>query len=78
VLFRSDPCQYQPKEERQQALQNEPIGRFERALLGRPDVSPADLAEIRARVEREIREAIARAQQAPPPKPEDVLTDVYA
>jgi TPP-dependent pyruvate/acetoin dehydrogenase alpha subunit len=75
---RRDPCQYQPKEERQQATQNEPIGRYECVLLQRSDVTQKDLDEIRAKVERELRDAITMAEQEPKPVPEDVLTDVYA
>lgn len=75
---RRDPCQYQPKEERQGAMQNEPIGAWSRVLLQRTDITQVDLDAIRARVEREIRDAIAAARQAAPPAPEDVLTDVYA
>lgn len=75
---RRDPCQYQPKEERQQAQQREPIGAFAGALLGRPDVAQADLDAVRARVEKQISEAIVQARQAPKPVAEDVLTDVYA
>ena len=75
---RRDPCQYQPKDERQQALQNEPIGRFARVLLQRPDVTQADLDAIRARIDSELRTAITQAEQAPKPAPEDVLTDVFA
>ena len=75
---RRDPCNYQPKEERQQALQNEPIGAFSRILLQRPDVTQEELDRIRVDVERQIREAVELAAQAPKPSPEDVLTDVYA
>ena len=75
---RRDPCQYQPKEERQQAMQNEPIGRFERVLLQSSDVTRGELDAIRAKVERDIRVAIVQAEQEPKPTPEDVLTDVYA
>jgi TPP-dependent pyruvate/acetoin dehydrogenase alpha subunit len=75
---RRDPCLYQPKEERQKALQNEPIGVFEKALLQRSGVTQADLDAVRAGVERQIRDAIARARQAPLPAAADVLDDVYA
>jgi pyruvate dehydrogenase E1 component alpha subunit len=75
---RRDPCTYQPKEERQAALQNEPIGVFAKRLLGRPDVMESDLEAVRTGVERRIREAVAQAQQEPKPTPQDVLTDVYA
>jgi TPP-dependent pyruvate/acetoin dehydrogenase alpha subunit len=75
---RRDPCQYQPKEERQEAVRNEPVGRFERVLLQRADVVQADLDGIRGKVEKELSEAIEKAEQEPKPVPEDVLTDVYA
>ena len=75
---RRDPCLYQSKEERQQAALNEPIARFEQVLLQRADVTQLDLDGIRARIERELREAIAKAEQEPKPTPEDVLTDVFA
>ena len=32
---RRDPCIYQPEEERKQALENEPIGRFAKYLLAK-------------------------------------------
>ncbi len=75
---RRDPCLYQPKEERQAALQSEPIGRFEGVLLQRADVVQSDLDGIRETVAKELSEAIAIAEQEPKPVPEDVLTDVYA
>lgn len=75
---RRDPCLYQPKEERQAAMQNEPIGVFARVLLERADIGQGDLDARRAQVERQINEAIAVARQAPPPAVEELLTDVYA
>ena len=75
---RRDPCQYQAKEERRQAQKDEPIGAFGGVLLCRPDVTQADLDRIRAAVEKQVRDAVAEAEQAPKPMPEDVLTDVYA
>lgn len=75
---RRDPCLYQPKEERQQALAREPIGAFARLLRQRPDVTQDDLDRIQQEVEWQIREAIEQAQQAPKPRVEELLTDVYA
>jgi pyruvate dehydrogenase E1 component alpha subunit len=74
---RRDPCLYQPKEERQAALQNEPIGMFGRVLLQRSDIAQADLDVVRARVELRIAETIAQARQAPPPASAELVTDVY-
>jgi pyruvate dehydrogenase E1 component alpha subunit len=76
---RRDPCHYQPKEEREEALRQEPIGRFGRRLLAeRPDLCEADLAAVRAVVDQRLVAAIEVGRTAPPPRPEDVLTDVYA
>ncbi len=75
---RRDPCLYQPREERQAALRNEPIGAFAAALLGRTDVAQADLDAIRARVERQLAAAVAEARQAPPPPVAELTTGVWA
>ncbi|MFH1571503.1 MAG: thiamine pyrophosphate-dependent dehydrogenase E1 component subunit alpha [Gemmatimonadota bacterium] len=75
---RRDACLYQPKEERQRAAEQEPIGAFARVLLQRPDVTQADLDAIQASVEDEITAAVEQARQAPPPTEADLLTDVYA
>jgi pyruvate dehydrogenase E1 component alpha subunit len=76
---RRDPCHYQPKEERDEALRQEPIGRFTRRLAAeRPDISAADLAAVKAAVDQRLSAAIEVGRNAPPPRVEDVLTDVYA
>lgn len=76
---RRDPCHYQPQAEREEALRQEPIGRFARHLLAqRADITEADLAAVRAAVDRCLTAAVEVGRQAPPPRPEDVLTDVYA
>lgn len=75
---RRDPCQYQPKEERRNALRKEPIGAFARALLQRSDVVQEDLDRIQAEVEGRISAAVVLAQQASKPLAKDVFTDVYA
>lgn len=75
---RRDPCLYQPKDERQQAVQREPIGAFARRLLGRADISQETLDRIGAAVENEVRTAVEQAQQAPKPTVQDLLSDVYA
>ncbi len=76
---RRDPCHYQPKEERDEALRQEPIGRFARRLLSeRTDITDADLAVIRATVDEQLRAAIEVGRNAPPPAVAELLTDVYA
>ena len=75
---RRDPCLYQPKEERQLALREEPIDAFGRVLLCRPDISLDDLDGIRAAIEKRVGDAVAEAERAPRPEPGEVFTDVYA
>ncbi|MBI2302595.1 MAG: thiamine pyrophosphate-dependent dehydrogenase E1 component subunit alpha [Armatimonadetes bacterium] len=76
---RRDPCHYQPPEEREEALRREPIGRFERWLAKeRPDITPEELAEVKAGVSRRLAAAVETGRNAPKPAPADVLTGVYA
>jgi pyruvate dehydrogenase E1 component alpha subunit len=75
---RRDPCNYQPEEERKQALEKEPIKRFAAYLLSSSAATQAQLDEIRASVDAEIESAVESALAAPDPKPEDALEDVYA
>ena len=74
---RRDPCNYQPEEERQEALKNEPIRRFADHLLSGGMVDQAGLDGIRAEVEAEIERAVESAIAAPDPKPEEALEDMF-
>jgi pyruvate dehydrogenase E1 component alpha subunit len=76
---RRDPCHYQPKDERDEALQQEPLGRFARRLTAeRSDITEADLTVVRAAVGQRLTAAIEVGRNAPPPRVEELLTDVYA
>ena len=75
---RRDPCLYQPKEERQKATANEPIGRFEKYLIEQAVVSDAqEFEQIGNRIDEEIEKAVTAAMAAPEPKPEDALADMF-
>lgn len=74
---RRDPCNYQPEEERKEAIQREPIHRFAGYLLSGGIVDQAGLDEIRAGIDAEIEHAVETAMAAPDPKPEDALKDVF-
>ena len=74
---RRDPCTYQPKAERDQALANEPIGRFTKVLLGEVGVTQDALDRIGAEVDAEIEAAVTQALAAPLPAPEDTLKDMF-
>ncbi len=75
---RRDACHYQAKDEREAWFARDPIERFAAQLLGRSDVSAADLAAVKARVEQQIQTGVERARQAPQPTIADLTTDVFA
>ena len=75
---RRDACHYQAKTEREAWFSRDPIDRFATQLLGRGDIAAADLEAIKAAVEKEIEEAVARAKLAPQPTLADLTTDVLA
>jgi pyruvate dehydrogenase E1 component alpha subunit len=74
---RRDPCNYQPEEERKQALVIEPIGRFSRFLLAEKLAVQADLDAIDREIEAEIEQAVQSAMAAPDPAPERALEGLY-
>jgi len=74
---RRDHRQYQPDEEKQKALANEPIGRFAAHLSAGGIADTRGLDAIREAVKSEIEEAVRKAMSAPDPKPEDALEDLF-
>lgn len=62
---------YRPREEVEKARRDDPLDRFRATTAGR--CSPEDLAGIEAAVEVEIAEAVAFAEQSPPPDPGSAL-----
>ena len=75
---RRDACNYQPEEERKQALEKEPIGRFASYLISNGIATGAVLEDIRTDIEAEIETAVQSALAAPDPPPEAALEDLYA
>jgi pyruvate dehydrogenase E1 component alpha subunit len=74
---RRDPCNYQPEEERKEALQREPLRRFTEYLLTGGWVDEAGLEGIRAEIDAEIESAVQTALAAPDPRPEAAMEDVF-
>ena len=58
--------------------ENDPIDRYVGVLLEREGVTERELAEIDARVAREIDEATDLAERSPMPEPTDALVGIYA
>ena len=74
---RRDPCNYQPKEERDEWRRNEPIKRLAEALLERDDIDAADIEQINKKIEQQIEASIKMAQQEPEPTVADLTTEVF-
>jgi TPP-dependent pyruvate/acetoin dehydrogenase alpha subunit len=76
--FVGDPNVYRPKQEIEDWKQNrDPLDRYENRTVEAGLLSSDDLRSIDGEVAAEIEAAVAEAEAAPLPHPEDVLTDVY-
>jgi pyruvate dehydrogenase E1 component alpha subunit/2-oxoisovalerate dehydrogenase E1 component alpha subunit len=60
------------------AEENDPVDRYVRVLRETQDVTDAEMAEIDARIQREIDDATDIAERSPMPEAEDALTEIYA
>ncbi len=69
---------YRTAEDIAEALDHDPVARFESWLAGRGWLLPNDAAKIHADLEREAGEAADWAEQQPDPRPEDTLRNVFA
>jgi acetoin:2,6-dichlorophenolindophenol oxidoreductase subunit alpha len=74
---RSDPAAYRPEGELERWLERDPIVLHERALV-EAGVEESRCAEIRAKAERDVTEALERARGWPDPAPESRLEHVFA
>lgn len=75
---RRDPCHYQPTDERELWFSRDPLDRFADWMSQNVAVSSSLLAQVKARVEAQINEAVRKAKEAPLPTLNDLNTDVFA
>jgi pyruvate dehydrogenase E1 component alpha subunit len=75
--FQGDSMLYFTEEEKARNRANDPIDKFKKRVLDRKLLTGKELAEIDARVEAAIDEAIKFAEDSPMPDPVEVTTDVY-
>ncbi len=75
---KSDRNRYRTKEEIDDWISKDPIGRFEAELLAYGIVSDGELADLRTGVESEIAEGIEFAKASPSPTVSDATRYVYA
>lgn len=74
---KSDRNRYRTKEEIDDWISKDPIGRFEAELIQYGIVTENEVEEIRASVEREIADGIEFAKNSPSPDPSDATRFVY-
>ena len=75
---RRDPCNYMPDDERRQALEHEPVKRFEEYLVGGGHVEQSVLAKMSTEIEADVEAVVEAALKAPDPEPEEAYECVYA
>jgi len=73
-----DNVKYRTKEETERWRERDPLAAFEKRAVADGVMEPGNLRRIDAEVATEIEAAVAAAEAAPLPGPDDVLTDVYA
>lgn len=73
-----DDRRYRTRQEVEEWLKKDPIDRFRKYLTDEGVLTEPKVQEIDARVDAEIKAAIATAEQAPDPEAEDALRHVYA
>jgi pyruvate dehydrogenase E1 component alpha subunit len=73
-----DDMKYQPAEERQAAMDADPVPAFRVWLLAEGVAEEVDLAEIEQRCDAAIDDAVAYALAAELPSPDELEDDVYA
>jgi 2-oxoisovalerate dehydrogenase E1 component alpha subunit len=72
-----DDRRYRTRAELDEWIKRDPIDRFRRRLLEEGTLTEDDDREWRADAKREVAEAVASAEQAPDPAPEDALRHVF-
>jgi TPP-dependent pyruvate/acetoin dehydrogenase alpha subunit len=75
---RRDPCHYQAKDEREAWFSKDPLDRFAQVLISEHGFDSVVLESTKADVDAEMTDAIEKAQKAPQPTLDDLLTDVYS
>jgi acetoin:2,6-dichlorophenolindophenol oxidoreductase subunit alpha len=77
--FVGDPMPYRAKQVAEDWIQNrDPLQRFEARVREADLLSGDELRRVDGEVARELADALAEAEAAPLPEPDDLLRDVYA
>ena len=73
----SDPRKYRTREEEERHELNDPIGKYERALLDHGVITDETIKSIMASCREEVRDAIQFSNESPEPPMSDLYTDVF-
>jgi len=73
-----DPRRYQPADWMERAARLDPVARLERWITDHGLLSTEGRASLSEAAERQVREAVRAAEEAPAPSPESLTEDVYA
>lgn len=74
----ADPAHYRTKEEVDEQRKRDPILLLERRLKDDGELTDEQIKEVEERVEREVDESVAFAEESEEPAVEELYTDVYA
>jgi pyruvate dehydrogenase E1 component alpha subunit len=74
----ADPAHYRTKEEVDDQRKRDPILLLERRLKDDGELTDEQIKEVEERVEREVDESVAFAEESEEPALEELYTDVYA
>jgi pyruvate dehydrogenase E1 component alpha subunit len=74
----ADPLNYREREEVERWRQIDAIERVKRAVVERGIMTTADIVELDRRIQAQIDEAVEFGKNSPDPKPEELMTDIYA
>ena len=73
-----DQRKYRSQQELDQLLERDPIRRTEEYLLRHKVMSEEQIQRLRSKIKSEVDQAADLADQAPPPRTDDVLAHIYA
>ncbi len=76
--YEGDPQIYRKPGEKEAWQERDPIPNFRQRLLDESEISENELTQIEADVQAQLDEAVAFAEAAPEPAPEEALAGVYA
>jgi len=72
-----DPERYRQQDEVHKWQEEDPIGIYQRYLLGEKIVTEDELVELENKIEAEVEDAIEFAENSPEPAPEELFSDMY-